>query len=104
MLTEYARRRSLLLDGIRSLGLSVPITPTGAFYVLADARHLGTDSLALAFDILERARVALGPGRDFGEIAEGFLRFSFASTYDDISEALGRLHDVLPAMAVRAHG
>ena len=104
MLTEYARRRSLLLDGIRSLGLSVPITPTGAFYVLADARHLGPDSLALAFDILERARVALGPGRDFGEIAEGFLRFSFASTYDDISEALGRLHDVLPAMAVRAHG
>ena len=104
MLTEYARRRSLLLDGIRSLGLSVPITPTGAFYVLADARPLGTDSLALAFDILERARVALGPGRDFGEIAEGFLRFSFASTYDDISEALGRLHDALPAMAVRAHG
>ena len=104
MLTEYARRRSLLLDGIRSLGLSVPITPTGAFYVLADARHLGTDSLALAFDILKRARVALGPGRDFGEIAEGFLRFSFASTYDDISEALGRLHDALPAMAVRAHG
>ncbi len=103
MLTEYGRRRSLLLDGIRSLGLAVPIAPTGAFYVLADARHLGPDSLALAFDILERARVALGPGRDFGEIAEGFLRFSFAATYEDIAEALGRLHDVLPEMAVRAH-
>ena len=98
MLTEYGRRRGLLIDGIRSLGLSVPVTPTGAFYVLADARHLGPDSLALAFDILERAHVALGPGRDFGEIAEGFLRFSFAATYDDVATALERLHDVWPTM------
>ena len=98
MLTAYRRRRGLLIDGIRSLGLSVPVTPTGAFYVLADARHLGPDSLALAFDILERAHVALGPGRDFGEIAEGFLRFSFAATYDDVATALERLHDVWPTM------
>ena len=98
MLAEYGRRRRLLVDGVRSLGLSVPVTPTGAFYVLADARHLGDDSLALAFDILERAHVAVGPGRDFGEIAEGFLRFSFSTTYDDITTALGRLGDVLPSM------
>ena len=99
MLTEYGRRRGLLVDGIRSLGLSVPITPTGAFYVLADARHLGLDSVALAFDILERGRVALAPGRDFGEIAEGFLRFSFAATYEDIAMALERLRNVFPSMA-----
>ena len=103
MVTEYGRRRGLLVDGIRSLGLSVPVKPTGAFYVLADARHLGPDSLALAFGILERARVALGPGRDFGEIAEGFLRFSFAATYDDIVKALTRLADVLPSMAPSPH-
>ncbi len=102
MLTEYDRRRRLLVDGVRSLGLSVPVTPTGAFYVLADARHLGADSLALAFDILERAGVALGPGRDFGEIAEGFLRFSFATAYDEIAKALERLRDVLPSMAAAA--
>ena len=102
MLAEYGRRRRLLVDGVRSLGLSVPVTPTGAFYVLADARHLGADSLALAFDILERARVALGPGRDFGEIAEGFLRFSFAAAYDEIAKALDRLRDVLPSMAAAA--
>ena len=102
MLAEYDRRRRLLVDGVRSLGLSVPVTPTGAFYVLADARHLGADSLALAFDILERAGVALGPGRDFGEIAEGFLRFSFATAYDEIAKALERLRDVLPSMAAAA--
>ena len=102
MLAEYGRRRGLLVDGIRSLGLSVPVAPAGAFYVLADARHLGADSLALAFEILDRAHVALGPGLDFGEIAEGFLRFSFAVDYEDIVRAIERLARVLPEMAAEA--
>ena len=102
MLAAYGRRRRLLIDGIRGLGLAVPVAPLGAFYVLADARHLGADSLALAFDLLEHAHVAVGPGRDFGEIAEGFLRFSFAATYDDIARGLDRLGDVLPSMAAGA--
>ncbi len=99
MAAEYDRRRRVLVDGVRRLGLAVPVTPTGAFYVLADARHLGRDSLALAFEILERTHVALGPGRDFGEIAEGFLRFSFAAAFDDITAALERLGEGLPALA-----
>jgi aspartate/methionine/tyrosine aminotransferase len=43
--------------------------------------------------------VALGPGRDFGEIAEGFLRFSFAAAFDDITAALERLGEGLPSLA-----
>ena len=101
MVAEYKRRRRVLVNGVRSVGLSVPVTPTGAFYVLADARHLGGDSLGLAFELLERAHVALGPGRDFGEIAEGFLRFSYASAYDDIVRAVERLRAVVPAIAAR---
>lgn len=99
MVAEYDRRRRVLVDGVRRLGLAIPVTPTGAFYVLADARHLGRDSLRLAFEILERTQVALGPGRDFGEIAEGFLRFSFAAAFDDITVALDRLGEGLPALA-----
>ena len=99
MVAEYDRRRRVLVDGVRRLGLAVPVTPVGAFYVLADARHLGRDSLGLAFEILERTQVALGPGRDFGEIAEGFLRFSFAAAYDDIATALERLAEGLSALA-----
>lgn len=95
MVTEYRRRRTVMVDGVRKLGLSVPNAPAGAFYVLADARHLGDDSLALSFDLLDRAHVAVGPGRDFGEIAEGFLRFSFAASYDDIVGGLARLQAVL---------
>lgn len=99
MVAEYDRRRRVLVDGVRRLGLDVPVTPVGAFYVLADARHLGRDSLKLAFDILERTGVALGPGRDFGKIAEGFLRFSFAAGFDDIATALKRLNEGLPTLA-----
>ncbi len=92
----YDRRRLLLVEGLRELGFDIPRTPTGAFYVLADARRWGQDSLALAFEILEKAGVACGPGVDFGEVAEGFLRFSYATNEGNIQEALDRLARVLP--------
>jgi aspartate/methionine/tyrosine aminotransferase len=96
MRQEYAARRRILIDGLRSMGLSIPIDPPGAFYVLVDMRHLGRDSLTLCFDLLDKARVALGPGRDFGEAAEGFVRFSFATSREQIEEALRRLARVIP--------
>jgi len=98
MRREYDRRRKLLVAGLRELGLAIPHAPTGAFYVLADARQYGSDSLALAFEILERAKVALVPGRDFGAAAEGFLRFCYATSYEDIQEGLARLGDALPGL------
>lgn len=98
MRNEYAVRRRLLVDGLRDLGLSIPIDPPGAFYVLVDLRHLERDSLTLAFEILDRAHVAIGPGRDFGEAAEGFVRFSFATAREQIEEGLERLQRVLPQL------
>lgn len=98
MRREYAARRHLLLGGLRDMGLSIPTDPPGAFYVLVDMRHFGRDSLTLCFDILEKAQVALGPGRDFGEVAEGFVRFSFATARPQIEEALRRLASVLPTL------
>ena len=98
MRQEYAIRRRLLVDGLRDMGLSIPIDPPGAFYVLVDMRHFERDSLTLCFDILEKAQVALGPGRDFGEVAEGFVRFSFATARPEIEEALRRLSRTLPEL------
>lgn len=98
MRREYAARRRIMVDGLRDMGLSIPIDPPGAFYVLVDMRHFGRDSLTLAFDILEKAQVALGPGRDFGEAAEGFVRFSFATSRNQIEEGLRRLARALPAL------
>ncbi|HSN83694.1 MAG TPA: pyridoxal phosphate-dependent aminotransferase [Polyangiales bacterium] len=98
MRQEYAARRRIMVDGLRDMGLSIPIDPPGAFYVLVDMRHFGRDSLTLAFDILEKAQVALGPGRDFGEAAEGFVRFSFATSRNQIEEGLRRLARALPEL------
>lgn len=91
MVAQYAARRRVLVEGLARLGLHAPVEPKGAFYVLVDARHLGADSLALARDILEKALVGVTPGIDFGPGAEGYLRFSYANSVENIEEGLYRL-------------
>jgi len=91
MRAEYARRREVMLAGLRSLDLPVPAPPAGAYYVLADARHLGRDSVRLASTLLIEAGVCVTPGADFGPAAEGHLRFSFAGAVERIAVGIERL-------------
>jgi len=91
MRQEYGKRRLLILKGLRELGFGIKVEPLGAFYVLANARHLGRDSLQLAYDILDEVGVVATPGVDFGRQSEGFLRFSYANSVENITEALRRL-------------
>ena len=87
----FDERRHAMVAGLRRIGLGVAVPPTGAFYVLANAQRFGADSKALAFDILEHAHVGVTPGVDFGRRAEGFLRFSYANSLEQIEEALERI-------------
>ena len=98
MREAYGKRRLQLAEGLRALGLRVPVTPRGAFYVFADAREFGADSLRLAMLLLERAKVGACPGIDFGEAGEGWLRFCCAASESAIDEALARLGRVLPSL------
>jgi aspartate/methionine/tyrosine aminotransferase len=91
MRATYDARRRFLLAGLARLGFHIPVPPTGAFYVFVNARHLSADSYALAFDILEKAKVGVAPGVDFGPGGEGFLRFSYANSLENLEEALRRL-------------
>jgi aspartate/methionine/tyrosine aminotransferase len=91
----YDERRRYMVRRLRELGLGITIEPTGAFYVFANARHLSNDSYALAFDILEKAHVGVTPGIDFGQNAEGYLRFSYANSLENIQEGLDRLEHYL---------
>ena len=91
MRQTYAERRNFLVKGLRELGFNIPVEPFGAFYVLVNAKHLNEDSYKLAFDILEKAHVGVTPGIDFGTNAEGYLRFSYANSVDNIEEGLRRL-------------
>ena len=87
----FDERRRAMVAGLRRVGLGVGAPPTGAFYVLANARRYTSDSLAFAFDILREAHVGVTPGIDFGRNAEGYLRFSYANSLERIEEALARI-------------
>ena len=91
----YNARRKALLKGLREIGFGVTVEPTGAFYVLANARKFGQDSYKLAFDILEHAKVAVTPGIDFGTNGEGYIRFSYANSLERIQEGLSRIENYL---------
>jgi len=91
----YDERRRFMIRRLKEIGLGITREPTGAFYVFANARHLSTDSYRLAFDILEKAHVGVTPGIDFGKYGEGYLRFSYANSLENITEGLNRLERYL---------
>lgn len=95
MVDIYNERRRYIVGALRELGLSVKAEPRGAFYVLAGASHISGDSMALAHEILEKAGVAVTPGIDFGEGGEGYIRFSYANSLDNILEGVRRLEEFL---------
>ena len=94
---EFKARRDWFIPRLEALGLPVPVMPDGAFYAWADcrefARRLGVaDSWDLAYALMERAHVAVTPGRDFGHAeTAGFIRFSTASSMAHLQEAIARL-------------
>ena len=91
----YNERRIYMIRRLKEMGFGITVEPTGAFYVFVNARHLSTDSYALAFDILEKACVGVTPGIDFGKHGEGYLRFSYANSMENITEGLNRLEAYL---------
>jgi len=95
MVRLFSERRELMIKGLRGLGFEIKAEPRGAFYVFVDAKKLNYDSHDLAFDILEKAHVAVTPGIDFGLGGEGYLRFSYATSMDSIEEGIRRLDEYI---------
>ncbi len=95
MRETYNKRRLYMLGRLRDMGFGIRTEPTGAFYVFANAGHLATDSYALTLDILEKAHVGVTPGIDFGANGEGYLRFSYANSMENLKTGLDRLEGYL---------
>jgi aspartate/methionine/tyrosine aminotransferase len=95
MQQTYNARRKFMLRRLKELGFGIAVEPTGAFYIFANAKHISNDSYKLAFEILEKARVGVGPGIDFGKNGEGYLRFSYANSMENIEEGMDRLQRCL---------
>lgn len=88
---KYKKRRDIMVTGLRDLGFDIKKVPDGAFYVFINTKKINTNSYELAFDILEKSHVALTPGIDFGSGGEGYLRFSYANSVENIKEGIARL-------------
>ncbi len=95
MIETYNKRRLYLIKRLKEIGFEIKTEPKGAYYVLADARKFGNDSLKLSRKILEDIGVAVTPGIDFGQGAEGHLRFSYANSLENIKEGMRRLEAYL---------
>jgi len=95
----YDDRRRFMIRRLKEMGFGITVEPTGAFYVFANAKHISGDSYWLAFDILDKAHVGVAPGIDFGPNGEGYLRFSYANSKENIAEGMDRLEKYLNARA-----
>ncbi len=88
----YQERRDYLVPRLKSLGFSVPVNPSGAFYVYAGIERFGIDSMDFVERALMEAGVAITPGYDFGSFgADTHVRFSYANTLENIKEGCERL-------------
>ncbi len=95
MKETYNKRRMYVIQRLKQMGLGVTVEPTGAFYVFANAKHISNDSYALALDILDKAHVGVTPGIDFGANGEGYLRFSYANSMENLKIGLDRMEGYL---------
>lgn len=90
MKREYNRRRLFVVDGLNELGLKCHL-PQGAFYVFPSIASTKQKSMDFAQNLLKEQKVALVPGVAFGQACEGFVRISYASSFQNLKEALERI-------------
>jgi len=95
---EFKRRRDYIVPQLQRLGFKVPVVPDGAFYVYADCSAISDDADALTVDMLNKAGVVLVPGLDFGpSTAHRYIRLSYATSMENLQEAVARLEQYLAA-------
>lgn len=90
MVDEYRRRRNFIAGALEEMGLSCH-RPLGAFYAFPSVAKFGMSSKDFAIKLLHEERVAVVPGNAFGACGEGFVRCAYATSLDNIKEAMRRL-------------
>ena len=94
MKREYRRRREFVVDGLNRLGLEAAL-PEGAFYVFPCIKNTGMRALEFAEKLLKEEKVAVVPGGAFGKGLDDYLRISYASSFENLKEALKRIEEFL---------
>lgn len=103
MVEEFKKRRDIIVEGLNKIpGFSCKL-PHGAFYVFPNIKGTGKKSKELADYLLEEAGVAGLSGTAFGEYGEGYLRFSYANSVENIKKALARIKEAVEKLSAKTH-
>ena len=91
MVEEYKRRRDEIVSGLNSISGFKCKMPGGAFYAFPNIKEFGMSSMEMMDYLLKRAHVATLYGSSFGAYGEGYLRFSYATSLDNIKRGIERI-------------
>jgi aspartate/methionine/tyrosine aminotransferase len=91
MRKEYERRGKMMYKRLEEMKVFKCNKPEGAFYLFPDVKSLGKNSVKISHELLRKARVLVIPGTEFGNFGEGFVRMSYATSYEKIQEAMDRI-------------
>jgi aminotransferase len=97
MVKEYNRRRRVMVKGFRDMGLDC-FEPLGAFYVFPSIKSTGLTAEEFCERLLIQEKVLVVPGNAFGQCGEGFIRACYASSYENIVEALKRIERFIKSL------
>jgi aminotransferase len=95
MVTEYARRRELVLNELEKIGSLSYTIPKGAFYVFPNFSNFERSDEVMATNLLKEAGVVTAPGSGFGRAGEGHLRISYSVSYEQVKEGMKRIRKYL---------
>ena len=98
MVTAFNERRSVIVDGLNDLEGVTCRNPGGAFYTFPNVQGTGQDAKQLQTNLLEEVHVATVAGTSFGALGEGYIRFSYAASLDEIKESLVRIGSYLDTL------
>ena len=99
MVSEFKKRRDLIVNGLNQIPGITCVLPGGAFYVFPNVKDAGIDCEQLADILLNKAGVACLPGTHFGHYGNGYLRFSYATSLENISKALERIEQTVKELS-----
>ena len=95
MVAQFKKRRDVMVDGLNSIKGFKCLKPDGAFYAFPSIKGTGYKSKELADKLLYEAGVATLAGTSFGKFGEGYLRFSYANSIENIQKAIAKIKDIV---------
>jgi len=101
MRKEYDRRRKLIVKRLYEIPNIDCLTPEGAFYAFPNIKNLGMKSSEVAHFLLKKAKVLVVPGTEFGKYGEGYIRLSYATSYEKIEEAMNRIENTINKLKIK---